>query len=205
MHAVARLIAAGACALALGSAVHAQVRHVKPAANPIPSAAARAAQAAPNPSGLRPTFPAGLTSGSGSRVSSDPIAATASPIIPAARPVDATPFVPRITDPGRVPLVPVVPGIVNPISPELPSFAPATNVLGAGATVPGPAQRLESGAGGYSAVDQARSFFFADADHDGDLTRAEARRLTIMTMPFEQMDRNFDGLISRFEYEDSLR
>ncbi|NNU44707.1 hypothetical protein [Ramlibacter montanisoli] len=54
-------------------------------------------------------------------------------------------------------------------------------------------------------MDIARSFFFADANHDGDLTRAEARRLSIGTMSFEEMDRNFDGLISRFEYEDSLR
>ena len=45
----------------------------------------------------------------------------------------------------------------------------------------------------------------ADANHDGDLTRAEAHRLSIGTMSFEEMDRNFDGLVSRFEYEDSLR
>jgi len=34
---------------------------------------------------------------------------------------------------------------------------------------------------------------------------AEARRLSIATMSFEEMDRNFDGVISRFEYQDSLR
>ncbi|MFI4926619.1 MAG: hypothetical protein ACHP7E_02890 [Burkholderiales bacterium] len=70
----------------------------------------------------------------------------------------------------------------------------------------GPSQYAsDSGAGGYSATDVARSFFFADANHDGELTRAEFRRLSILTMPFEQMDRNFDGVISRFEYEDSVR
>ena len=83
--------------------------------------------------------------------------------------------------------------------------APRTAVLGTLVIVPGPAQRSTSGAGGFAAVDIARSFFFADANHDGDLTRAEARRLSIGTMSFEEMDRNFDGQISRFEYEDSLR
>ena len=86
-----------------------------------------------------------------------------------------------------------VEGVVNPA------------VLGAGGTGMGPSQsRSDSGAGGYSATDIARSFFFADTNHDGELTRAEFRRLSIVTMSFEEMDRNFDGVISRFEYEDSL-
>jgi len=77
-------------------------------------------------------------------------------------------------------------------------------VMGAGATVRGPAQDL-GGAGGFSAHDLARSFFFADANKDGELTRAEAARLSISNLPFEEMDRNFDGVITRFEYEDTLR
>ncbi len=82
---------------------------------------------------------------------------------------------------------------------------PSTSVMGARGSGPGPSQRMEGGAGGFTAVDIARSYFFADADHDGELTRAEARRLSISTMSFEEMDRNFDGLVSRFEYEDSVR
>jgi hypothetical protein len=83
---------------------------------------------------------------------------------------------------------------------------PNTTVLGAGASVAGPGQYpgASTGAGGFAAVDQARSFFFADANHDNELTRAESRRLGIATMSFEEMDRNYDGVISRFEYEDSL-
>jgi hypothetical protein len=95
-------------------------------------------------------------------------------------------------------------GFVVPV--EAPPVGVNTAVLGAGASVMGPTQYLShSGAGGYSATDIARSFFFADANHDGELTRAEFRRLSIVTMPFEQMDRNFDGVISRFEYEDSVQ
>ena len=82
---------------------------------------------------------------------------------------------------------------------------PNTTVMGAGAAVPGPTQYLNSGAGGFSAIDIARSFFMADANHDGVLSPAEARRLTIVTQSFEVMDRDFDGTISRAEYEESLR
>ena len=54
-------------------------------------------------------------------------------------------------------------------------------------------------------MDLARSFIEADTNRDGDVTRAEARRLAIMPMSFEEMDRNFDGVISRFEYDDATR
>jgi hypothetical protein len=197
MHAVFRYLAAGLCAAAAASAVQAQTRSVAPAANTVPSASARAAQSAPSPSGLRPIFPAGISSGSGASVSRDPIAASTSPI-PAFGTADTT---------GGV-----TTGSTNTLTPELPSFGAvntttlgAAAAAGAGNTVRGPGQRVAGGAGGFSSVDQARSFFFADANHDGELTRAEAARLSIMTMGFEEMDRNFDGVISRFEYDDSLR
>ena len=45
----------------------------------------------------------------------------------------------------------------------------------------------------------------AEGNKDGELTRAEASRLSISTMTFEEMDRNFDGIITRFEYSDSVR
>lgn len=84
------------------------------------------------------------------------------------------------------------------------SAAAATRVLGgAGSTVRGPSQDGNSGAGGYNAIDLARSFYMADANHDGELTRAEFSRLSIAPLSFEEMDRNFDGVISRFEFEDA--
>jgi hypothetical protein len=82
--------------------------------------------------------------------------------------------------------------------------AAATTVMGAGATARGPGQAT-GGAGGFSATDIARSFYFADANHDGELTRSEAGRLSIRSLSFEEMDRNYDGIISRFEYDDSVR
>ncbi|HEY8358359.1 MAG TPA: hypothetical protein VIL30_12955, partial [Ramlibacter sp.] len=73
---LSRLAVAGAVALLAVTTAQAQQRSVRPAANTAtPTASARAAQAAPNPAGLRPQFPAGLTSGSGAIVSGDPVAA----------------------------------------------------------------------------------------------------------------------------------
>lgn len=197
MHAIARLLAVGICAAAAASAADAQVRQLSRGTTAPRPVTSTTAPSAPNPAGLRPIFPAGISSGSGAAVSSDPIAASTSPIAPAGSATPVTTANPRLP-PAELP------------SPDgnftgTITNAPDTTVLGAGATVPGPAQRTTSGAGGFSAVDIARSFFFADANHDGDLTRAEARRLSIGTMSFEEMDRNFDGQISRFEYEDSLR
>lgn len=201
MHALTRLIAAGLCAAAAASAVQAQVRSLTSRPNTAAQAAtAQTNRTAPAPAGLRPIFPAGISSGSGAAVSGDPIAASNSPIPPGTTTVT--------NSDGTTTVVTGVAGGAT-IVPEIPS--PATNVLGAGpavigsgATVRGPGQ-VVAGAGGFSAMDIARSFFFADANKDGELTRAEAARLSIATMPFEEMDRNFDGIISRFEYEDTVR
>lgn len=186
MHAFVRLFATALCTMAAASAVHAQMRQGAPA----PSTAARAAQASPNPAGLQSPFPAGITSGSGARVSSDPIASANAPVPPNSAGVGGG------TVGGG--------GFIG-VPTELPSGVPNTAVLGAGSSVAGPSQNLNAGAGGFAAADTARSFFFADANHDGELTRAEARRLSIATMSFEEMDRNYDQVISRFEYDDSVR
>lgn len=191
MHAFVRLFAAGLCAAA-ACAAQAQVRSVQPAPNRIPDVSAGTARAAPDPSGLQPRFPAGVSSGSGARVSTDPIARDAAPVPPSSAGRS-----------GGGAGGGVGGGVV--VRPDLPPGPVNTTVLGAGTSVRGPGERLEGGAGGFSAVDEARSFFFADADHDGELTRAEAGRLSIMTLSFEEMDRNYDQVISRFEYEDSLR
>jgi hypothetical protein len=201
MHALTRYLAAGLCAFTAVFAVHAQSRlggiGRGTTTTPPPSASARAATAAPNPAGLRPIFPAGISSGSGASVSSDPIAANASPVGPTSGSDTGTTgnfgsvITPELDNPGNVG-----------------NFGAATTVVGGGGggiIVAGPAQRSAGGAGGFTAIDQARSFMLADANHDGELTRAEARRLSIVTMSFEEMDRNFDQVISRFEYDDSLR
>ena len=173
--------------------MHVLVRLIATAACAAAAASAVHAQSSfgqPNPAGLRSAFPAGISSGSGAAQSSDPVARLASPV-PAGTPGTAPPM----TGGTRVPaeLFPADSGGV----------IPGTSVLGAG-PVAGPSQG-PSGAGGFSATDTARSFFFADANHDGELTRAEARRLSITTQSFEEMDRNYDGIISRFEYDDSVR
>lgn len=188
MHAFVRLFAAALCTAGAVSAVHAQMRQGAPA--PAPTAAARAAQATPNPAGLQSPFPAGITSGSGARVSSDPIAAANAPV-----PANSAGTGTNIGTGGFV-------GVPTEL---FPNGGPNTTVLGAGSSVAGPSQSLNAGAAGFAATDTARSFFFADANHDGELTRAEARRLSIATMSFEEMDRNYDQVISRFEYDDSLR
>lgn len=196
MHAITRILAAGLVAATAASAVYAQGRMRAATPTPAPgAAAARAAQGAPNPAGLRPVVPAGISSGSGAAVSSDPVAAGASPIAPGGS------LPPGANNGGVV-------GGGTGVPSELPPVAgvPNTTVLGAGGVVAGPSQYGGGqGSSSFSATDEARSFFFADANKDGELTRAEARRLSIATMSFEEMDRNFDGIISRFEYQDAVR
>ncbi|MBC5782551.1 hypothetical protein H8N03_06315 [Ramlibacter sp. USB13] len=191
MSPLARLLATALCLAAATSAVHAQQR-----VSPSPStsgAVARPAPATPNPAGLRPVFPAGVSSGSGAAVAADPIAANNSPV-PAGAPGTMTPG--TVVGGGG--------GVPTELFPS--GTVPSTAVLGAG-PVAGPSQYGGAAGAGtsFSAVDTARSFYFADANHDGELSRGEARRLSIATMSFEEMDRNFDGVISRFEYDDSLR
>jgi hypothetical protein len=78
--------------------------------------------------------------------------------------------------------------------------------MGAGGYgVPAGPQYPAMGAGPYTALQAAQSFIGADANRDGELTRAEAQRLTIMPSTFEEMDRNHDGILTRSEYEDALR
>lgn len=49
---------------------------------------------------------------------------------------------------------------------------------------------------------QAREAFdLADADANGELTRAEMQRIAVVPRPFEEMDQNKDGVVARAEYE----
>jgi hypothetical protein len=106
---------------------------------------------------------------------------------------------------------PTVPNLASPGTPAGSPPAdtetvPPTSVMGA-AGFGVPTARASPGAGGgtYTALQLAQSFLGADANRDGELTRAEAQRLTIMPYSFEEMDRNHDGILTRFEYEDGVR
>jgi len=131
---------------------------------------------APNPAGLPSQFPAGLPT---------PVSPTASP---------ATTVTP-LTSPAAVNVFPTDTNV-----------APQTNVMGAagyGAAAGAPSRAAAAGA--YTPLDIAKSFFDADVNHDGELTRAEGMRLRIAPYSFEEMDRNHDGVVTRFEYEDAVR
>jgi hypothetical protein len=133
----------------------------------------------PHPAGLTSQFPAGLPS-------------------PVPSPAGVqSPTVPNLASPGT-----------PPGSPPLDATeVPQTTVMGAGGYggVPGPLSSAGVVSGPYTALQIAQSFIGADANRDGELTRAEAQRLTIMPYSFEEMDRNRDGILTRFEYEDAVR
>jgi len=60
-------------------------------------------------------------------------------------------------------------------------------------------------AGPLTPLQIAQSFLAADRNRDGELTPEEARQLTWVRGAFEDMDRNHDGILTRFEYEDAVR
>jgi len=54
-------------------------------------------------------------------------------------------------------------------------------------------------------LQQAREAFeLADADANGELTRAEVQRIAVMPRAFEEMDQNKDGVVARTEYESAF-
>ena len=78
-------------------------------------------------------------------------------------------------------------------------FAPATAPLPAAAAPVAPAPSLP--AGRWTTAQVQQSFVLADANSDGQLSRAEAQRLAILPRPFEEMDADKDGSLAREEYE----
>lgn len=137
----------------------------------------------PHPGGLTSQFPAGLPS-------------------PLPNPTGLpSPNVPNLASPGT-----------RPGSPPIDLGTAQTQVQGMGAAGYGrgdgaPAVLPPSGVGNgpYTALQIEQSFLGADANRDGELTRAEAQRLTIMPYSFEEMDRDHDGILTRSEYEDAVR
>lgn len=205
-------LAAAAALMIAGSAAFAAGK-VQSVPRTTPNAAQVSAFGLPKASGLTSAFPAGLNAGSGAAVSTDRIAAGNAPM-----PVDTAVNGNTVGNTTTTTTTGVNNGFSNQTTTTTGSSngvtnqttttaASATTVLGAGPGIgtAGPSQNGNSGAGGYSAADIARWFYFADTDHDGFLTRAEYERLPVKPLSFEQMDRNFDGRISRFEYEDAFR
>lgn len=182
---------------------HAQTSgRIKPAPQPVAPALPAPGPGTPNPARLAPPFPAGLPS-------PIPNPAGLAPPFPAGLPS------PIANPAGLVPPTPPslsAPGVPagSPPPPDDPPFnaaVPQTNVMGAGAYGGGVATRPTAGivAGPYTAVQVAQSFIGADFNRDGELTPAEAQRLTIVPYSLEEMDRNHDGIITRFEYDDAFR
>jgi hypothetical protein len=117
------------------------------------------------------------------------------------------PTVPNLSSPG-----------VAPGSPPIDAGIAAPTVVGGGGGVVVVQQSAAAGAnamgagpaafagGPPSAVDIARAFLLADVNHDGQLSRAEAQRLYVpLGMSFDDLDRDHDGFLSRFEYEDAFQ
>lgn len=168
--------ACAAVLLVLGaSAAHAQTKITAVPNTRAPTAAATANAGAPNPAGL------------------------ASPQrFPQGLPDVTTP---NLSSPGSTP-----PGTpVSPSDAAIADQAPSGTAVVGGPGVPAGPQTVPGGPSGYSNVQIAASFRRADANLDGQLTRAEAQRLTIMPATFEEMDRNKDGILTRSEYEDGVR
>jgi hypothetical protein len=134
----------------------------------------------------------------------------------------APPAVTAITNPV-VRGAPSASGLGSPFPPSTPSLeVPGTSAVGTEPpenVVPNPADTRVMGAGAYgtrgmvrpvaagpvSAVDIARSFLGADLNRDGELSRAEAMRLSILPLSFEEMDANHDDRLTRSEYETAVR
>jgi hypothetical protein len=53
----------------------------------------------------------------------------------------------------------------------------------------------------WTAEQIRQAFDLADSNSDGQLSRAEAQRLSILPHSFEDLDQNKDGVLGRGEYE----
>ena len=96
----------------------------------------------------------------------------------------------------------VIDGVV--VTPGLPSTGGVAQGLTGGTPSVSPQSTVDV-RGPLTALQIAQFFLQADGDADGLLSRAEALRLPVVTMTFEDMDRNRDGVVSRSEYSDSLQ
>ena len=221
------LFAAALTLAMLGAAAQAQTinrspaaaanRSVTPVAVPTPAfSSIRPGSGAPSASGLaQPTNttgglglngprPAGLTSPSPFPAGLPPVVVPTASTLPApgtmvSPPIDGTVLMPSPNAVGNF----GPGGSPNAANRDAATAAGATmGAAGGGVSTP---RSVSAGAGPYPALQLAQSFQGADSNRDGELTRAEAQRLTIMPTAFDEMDRNRDGVISRSEYDDGSR
>lgn len=184
-----RVFLYAACVCAVLAAVPAQaqtvggkIRVVPQPAAPAPTAAIanRPLPGAPSASGLASPFP---PSASAPGVAAVPGTSAMGTVPSGAAPSDINS---GLGDPGSTPQ------------------APDTTVMGAGPYGSRGIARA-GGLGPLTALDIARSFLQADGNRDGELSRAEATRLSILPLTFEEMDANHDDRLTRSEYEDAVR
>ena len=72
-------------------------------------------------------------------------------------------------------------------------------------TAPPPAPVTPPAPTRWSQAQLQQAFAMADADGNGELSRAEAQQLVILPRSFEDLDQNKDGVLTREEYEAILR
>jgi hypothetical protein len=180
---------------------------------PQPAAPANAATLGlPKPAGLPSRFPAGLPETGIMGSSGTPIGvppATTNTIAPG-----GTITAPDTTATGTTTVTgsagtTVTTGTTGTVGTPVPTISGgAVNNAGVafvGAGVGAPQGPVSGPAGNYTALQIAQSFLGADANHDGELTRAEFQHLTIKPYTFEEMDADHDGIVSRSEYENAVR
>jgi hypothetical protein len=90
--------------------------------------------------------------------------------------------------PAPAPAPQVAPGAPPPVV-VAPGLAPVTQ--------PVPAAQ-------WTVAQMRQSFALADANSDGQLTRGEAARLSLLPLSFEDADRNKDGVLDAAEYESTF-
>src|SRR4051812_18333555 len=87
----------------------------------------------------------------------------------------------------------------------LPAPAPAVvPAVPAAVPVPVPYRPAPIPASRWTPQQIRQAFDAADANSNGELTRAESQQLSILPRSFEDMDENKDGTVSRGEYENAF-
>ena len=92
-------------------------------------------------------------------------------------------------------------GLLAALSAAIAQSAPAAAVAPALPVVPAPAAAQPLPPPHWNLAQIRQAFTLADGDSNGELSRGEAQRLTIIPKPFEEMDQNKDGVLTRIEFE----
>jgi hypothetical protein len=90
------------------------------------------------------------------------------------------------------------------VAAQSPSALVAVPAVPAAVPVPVPVKPAPIPANRWTPQQIRQAFDAADADSNGELTRAESQQLSILPRSFEDMDQNKDGVVSRSEYENAF-